>query len=117
MQFKKFALRGMIILAIVIALCILFSGTLRTLATPKVAFAEKRTGKIEQNVDLEGSVVFPDQFELSLRVPEGLGLTVTKIHVINGQKMKAGDVLISTEVTEVESKLEELHRYSRRLDQ
>ncbi len=108
MQFKKFALRGMIILAIVIALCILFSGTLRTLATPKVAFAEKRTGKIEQNVDLEGSVVFPDQFELSLRVPEGLGLTVTKIHVINGQKMKAGDVLISTEVTEVESKLEEL---------
>ena len=44
MQFKKFALRGMIILAVVIALCVLFSGTLRTLATPKVSFAEKRTG-------------------------------------------------------------------------
>ena len=111
MQFKKFALRGMIILAIVIALCVLFSGTLRTLTTAKVRFAPKKMGKLEQSVELEnGKVVFPDQKEITLRVPEGLSLTVSKVHVINGQKVKAGAVLLSTEVTNVEEKLDELQK-------
>ena len=46
MNLKTFALRGMIILAVVIALCILFSGTIRTLTTPKVRFAKAKMGKL-----------------------------------------------------------------------
>ena len=47
MRLKKIALRGMIILAAIVALCILFAGTLRSLTTPKVEFAEVKNGKFE----------------------------------------------------------------------
>ena len=87
MQFKKFALRGMIILAVVIALCILFSGTLRTLTTAKVGVAETKNGKLESTIDLKGKVVFPKDEEMTIRLPEGLGLTVTKVHVTVGEKV------------------------------
>ena len=48
MRLKKIALRGMIILAAIVALCILFAGTLRSLTTPKVDFAEVKNGKFEK---------------------------------------------------------------------
>ena len=110
MQFKKFALRGMIILAVVIALCVLFSGTLRTLTTAKVRFVKTSMGKIEQTMELEGKVVFPDHEEMKLRVPEGLSLTVARVHVVNGEKVTAGAPLLSLEVTDEESKLAELQK-------
>ena len=47
MTLKKFALRGMIVLAAVIALCVLFSGTFRTLTTPKVSLEHAKNGKME----------------------------------------------------------------------
>ena len=46
MKMKKFALRGLLILAIVVALCMFFSGTVRTLTTPKVRFAQAKNGKL-----------------------------------------------------------------------
>ena len=108
MQFKKFALRGMIILAVVIALCILFSGTLRTLTTAKVRVAETKNGKLESTIDLKGKVVFPKDEEMTIRLPEGLGLTVTKVHVTVGEKVSKGDKLLSTEVTDADKQLNTL---------
>ena len=58
MKMKKFALRGLLILAIVVALCMFFSGTVRTLTTPKVRFAQAKNGKFEQEIELKGKVVF-----------------------------------------------------------
>ena len=57
---KKFALRGLVILAAAVALCIFFSGTVRTLTTPKVRFAPVKMGKMEIETDLKGKVVFPE---------------------------------------------------------
>lgn len=108
MQLKKFALRGMIILAVVIALCVLFSGTLRTLTTAKVKKAVVKSGKIENTVDLKGKVTFPDEEEMTIRLPEGLELTVTKVHAAAGQKVKKGEKLLSTEVTDAAKTLAEL---------
>ena len=105
MQLKKIALRGMIILAVVLVLCVLFSGTLRTLTTPKMRQATIKTGKIEKTNELEGEVVYPEKDEIPMRVPEGLSLTVTKVHVAVGDKVKAKDKLFSTEVTDLEAKL------------
>ena len=99
---KKFALRGMVILAAAVALCIFFSGTVRTLTTPKARFAQIRTGKMEQEVDLTGKVVFPEEEELTYSIPEGMTLTVTRVHVTAGSKVKAGDPLVSTRVTEAQ---------------
>ena len=63
MKLKKFALRGMIILGVVIALCVLFSGTLRSLTTAKVREAEVKRGKFENVVELEARVAFPEKEE------------------------------------------------------
>ena len=105
MQFKKFALRGMIILAVVLALCVLFSGTLRTLTTPKVRIAQTKNAKLETTVELKGKVVFPKDEEMTIRLPEGLGLTVTKVHVAVGEEVTKGQKLMSTEVTDAEKTL------------
>ena len=48
MSMKKFALKGLVILAAAVALCIFFSGTVRTLTTPKVRFAQAKMGRMEQ---------------------------------------------------------------------
>ena len=108
MRLKKFALRGMIILAVVIALCVLFSGTLRTLTTAKVKKAVVKSGKIENTVDLKAKVTFPEEEEMTIRLPEGLELTVTKVHAAAGQKVKKGEKLLSTEVTDAAKTLTEL---------
>ena len=77
MRFRKFALRGIIILAVVIALCVLFSGTIRSLTTPKVRFAPVKQGKFESVTELSGKVVFPEVEEIVLNVPEDATLTVS----------------------------------------
>lgn len=112
MKMKKFALRGMVILAIVVALCIFFSGTIRTLTTPKVRFAQAKMGKMEQETQLTGKVVFPETEELKLEIPEGLSLTVTRVHVAAGDQVKAGETLLTTKVTDAEKTLESLRKDS-----
>lgn len=102
MKMKKFALRGLVTLAVVVALCIFFSGTVRTLTTPKVRYAQTKMGKMEQETKLTGKVVFPEEEELKVSVPEGLSLTVTRVHVSAGDKVKAGATLLSTKVTDAE---------------
>ena len=107
MRLKKIALRGMIILAAVVALCILFAGTLRSLTTPKVAFADVKTGKFEKIVEMTGNVVFPDKEDFTISVPDEMSVTVTRIIVANGQRVDKGDVLMYAKVTDYEKKLEE----------
>ena len=108
MNLKKFALRGMIILAVVIGLCILFSGTIRSLTTPKVRFAKPKMGKLEVVTELKGQVAFPDTEKITVQVPDGMSLTVTGVLVSPGQHVYEGARLVTMKVTGVEKTLEEL---------
>ena len=110
MKMKKFALRGMVILAVAVALCIFFSGTVRSLTTPKVRFAQVKMGRMEQETELKGQVVFPAEEEVKVSVPEGLSLTVTRVYVTAGDKVKKGDNLIASKVTDGEKTLEKLKK-------
>ncbi len=110
MKMKKFALRGMIVLAAAVALCIFFSGTVRNLTTPKVRFAQARMGKMEVETELKGQVVFPETVEFTLPVPEGMTLTVTRVQAEAGARVKAGDPLLSARVTDGEKTLETLRK-------
>jgi len=110
MRFRKFALRGIIILAVVIALCVLFSGTIRSLTTPKVRYAPVKQGKFESVTELSGKVVFPEEEEIVLQVPEDATLTVTKVFVSAGKKVKQGEKLLTAEVTDLEKKLAALRQ-------
>ena len=107
---KKFALRGLVILAVVVALCIFFSGTVRTLTTPKVRFAPAKMGKFEQSTNLTGKVVFPAEEEVRVAVPEGLSLTVTRVKAAAGDKVKAGETLMTAKVTDADKKQESLRK-------
>ena len=110
MRMKKFALRGMIVLAVLIALCLLFSGTIRTLTTPKVRYAPARTGKFEAVTKLKGKVVFPEEEKLTLNIPEGASLNVLSVSVVPGQKVKKGDRLVTAVVPDADKTLASLEQ-------
>lgn len=110
MQLKKYALRGMIILAVFVALCILFAGTIRSLTIPKIRFAPVKTGKFEKVTELTGKVVFPEEEPITMKIPEGYSLTVTGVSVTPGQKVKKGDKLLSAELTDAEKTLASLQK-------
>jgi multidrug efflux pump subunit AcrA (membrane-fusion protein) len=94
----------------VVALCIFFSGTVRTLTTPKVRFAQAKYGKLEQESELKGKIVFPEEEEIRVDIPSDLTLTVTRIHVAPGDRVKTGQTLLSTRVTNGEKTLETLKK-------
>lgn len=107
---KKIALRGMMILAAVVALCLFFSGTIRTLTTPKVRFAQAKNGKFEQSTNLTGKVVFPEEEEVVIPIPEGMSLTVTRVRAAVGDKVKAGETLAAAKVTDADKTLTSLEK-------
>ena len=63
---KKFAIKGLIILGIVVLLCIFLSGTLRTITTAKVRIARTKTGRFESETALSGSLVWPDTEDVTV---------------------------------------------------
>ena len=110
MKLKKIALRGMIILAVVIALCVLFSGTIRSLTTAKVKQATVKNGKFENVVELTAQVAFPEKEEVKIKVPDGLSLTVQRVPVAAGQKIKKGEVLVYTQLADAEKTIADLEK-------
>ena len=110
MKLKKIALRGMIILAVVIALCVLFSGTIRSLTTAKVKQATVKNGKFENVVELTAQVAFPEKEEVKIKVPDGLSLTVQRVPGAAGQKIKKGEVLVYTQLADAEKTIADLEK-------
>ncbi len=110
MNMKRFALKGLGILAAVVAFCMFFSGTIRTLTTPKVRFAQVRMGKMEQETELTGKVVFPEEEELRIALPEGVTLTLTGVQASPGDRVKKGSTLATARVTDREKSLAELRK-------
>ncbi|MBQ8954421.1 MAG: hypothetical protein IJ048_09920, partial [Clostridia bacterium] len=99
---KKIAVRAMITLAVVVALCMFFSGTIRTITTAKVRFTSARQGKFEMTSELTGKVQFKETEELKLDVPEGVTLTVKSVFAKPGAAVEAGDRLIGAAVVDYE---------------
>ncbi len=121
---RKAALKAMVILAVVVALCMFFSGTIRTITTPRVRFTSAKQGKFESTTELSGTVVFTDTEEFSLDLPEDITLTITGVYAKPGAKVKAGDKLFTATIVDydktsasiqndyasAEAQLRELHR-------
>ena len=107
---KKAAIRAMIVLAAVVALSMFFSGTIRTMTTPKVRFASARNGKFERTMDMTGKIFFPEEEEVLLTLPEGTSLTVSSVRVQPGDKIREGDPLFSATLVDLEKNLETLQK-------
>lgn len=105
MKMKKFALKGLIVLAIVLAVCAFFSGTVRTITTPKVRLTAPKMGKLEEKISIVGKVYFPEVEEIKPEMEEGVTLTVKKVNTRPGYIVEKGDVLIEAEVTGYSEKI------------
>ena len=106
---KKFAIKGLVTVAVFVALCMFFSGTIKTITTAKVRLVSAKTGKLEERIKLKGKLVFPETKEI---VVEGLGdahtLVITRVRVTPGRQVKAGDVLFEAEVSGFAGTMEKL---------
>ena len=81
MNMKRFAIRGLIVLAVVVALCMFFSGTIRTITTPKVNLYSPKQGKLEQTVELTAKTVFPESKPVTLPGAKDLTLNIESVKV------------------------------------
>lgn len=97
---RKKALIGFASLIVLLVVCFFFSGTIKTLTTPKVMITQPKQGRLKEEIALTGYLTFSDTADITLPdVPEGVTLTITKINVAPGIYVQEGDVLFETQFT------------------
>lgn len=105
---KKFAIKGLVSVAVFVALCMFFSGTIKTITTPKVRLVSAKQGKLEESIKLSGKLVFPDTQEIFLDGLDDQSVTITRVRVAVGRAVEEGDVLLEAEVSGYDSALKAL---------
>lgn len=98
MNLKKFALRGLAILAVCVALCMFFSGTIKTITTAKVKTTRGRSGRLEEKIQLTGKLMFPDTVGVNYPLSDGQTIQITKVNYRVGYTVNEGDVVIEARV-------------------
>ena len=98
MNLKKFALRGLAILAVFVALCMFFSGTIKTITTAKVKITRGRSGRLEEKIQLTGKLTFPDVVRVGYPLEDGQTIQITKVNFRPGYTVNEGDVVIQARV-------------------
>ena len=104
MNLKKFAIRGILFLAVFVALCMFFSGTVRTITTPKVRLFVPKKGKLAERIKLTCKPAFPDAEPVSYGLGEGMTLSIVKVNSRAGYTVKAGEVIVEAKVTDYDAK-------------
>ena len=104
MNLKKFAIKGIIFLAIFVALCMFFSGTVRTITTPKVRLATPKKGKLEERIKLNCKPAFPNAESVSFDLADGVTLSIVKVNSRAGYTVKAGEVIVEAKVADYDTK-------------
>jgi multidrug efflux pump subunit AcrA (membrane-fusion protein) len=108
MKMKKIAVRGLIALAIVVALCMFFANTIVTITTPKVRIAQGSRGRLEQKINLDAEVYFPQTTDYTLTDAMENSIVVNKIYVRAGQAVTAGETLFTAVMPDYEKTMTEL---------
>jgi len=104
MNLKKFAIRGIVFLAIFVALCMFFSGTVRTITTPKVRLFTPKKGKLEERIKLNCKPAFPNAEPVRFELSDGITLNILKVNSRAGYTVKAGEVIVEATVADYDSK-------------
>lgn len=108
MERKNRALRGLLWLGIVLALCMFFSRTVQTITTPKIQRIAATKGKLEQKIPLTGTIYFPESEQVKISDARKLSVTVDEVMVRPGYYVNAGDVIFTAYSAEYEDKKEEM---------
>ena len=105
---KGKALKGLLILAVAVALCMYFSRTIQTITTPKVKLTQATTGRIEQKIEVDCAPYFPVKTEVTLKQAEETPITVDKVYVKAGLLVAEGDSLFTANIVDYDTKAKDL---------
>ncbi len=106
---KQTAIKGLVALTVVVCLCMFFSGTIKTIATAKVMIVTARQGRIEEQIRLNGTLLFPETEDIGIAgLEDGQSVSIKRVRVTKGRQVEEGDVLFEAEVTGSEEKMAEL---------
>lgn len=108
MRFKRFALRGLVILAVAVALCMFFARTVQTITTPKVKLVTPQNGRLEVKMNFQGQVYFPKTEEFTVKEAAQTNAKVKAVYVSEGHWVSAGDIIFTTECTSYEEDMKKL---------
>jgi hypothetical protein len=108
MTFKQKALKGIVVLAVVLLVSMFFSKTIQTITTPKIQKISATRGKLEEKVPVSAKLNFAKGDPIVIEEARGLGATVSKVTAKTGYSVKKGDLLAEFIPTEFESKMQPL---------
>lgn len=108
MSKKNRALKALLILAVVVALCMYFARTVQTITTPKVKLVQASQGRLEQKLKVKAAPYFPVKTEVTLKKAVDFPIRVEKVYVKQGLFVKEGDILFTASLTGYEAKEKEL---------
>lgn len=98
MKLKTFAIRGIVFLAVFVAICMFFSGTVRTITTPKVHLTAAKNGRLEQRVELTCKPAFPNAEEIKYPLDDDIKLNIVRVNFRDGYTVQPGDVVVEAKV-------------------
>lgn len=108
-KLRGLAGKGLILIIAVLLLCIFFSGTVKSLTTPKVRLTGVSSGRLRDTVVVTGYLHFAETEDVGMpSLPKETTLTITEVCVGSGQYVSAGDVLFIAEVTDYTDKMADL---------
>ena len=93
---KTKALKSFAALLALLVVCFFFSGTVRALTTAKVMLTYPQQGRLQETLNLTGTLRFSATEDVTVSLPEGVALTITQVNVAPGMAVSAGDVLFET---------------------
>lgn len=93
MKTRRFAYRGLLILSVVIGLCLFFSGTLKTIVTPKVQFVTIQSGRLTENFRFPCALIYQETEEVFYDADDSV--VISRCFVQAGDMVKEGDALFS----------------------
>ena len=108
MKLKRFALKGLMILAVAVALCMFFARTVQTITTPKVQLVTASNGRFEEKMTFQAQVYFPSTQEVTIKEAQKLNVKVKRVYVKPGHYVKKGETIFTAEATSYEEDMKKL---------
>ena len=108
MKLKRFAMKGLIVLAVVVALCMFFARTVQTITTPKVQIVTGSTGRFEQELKFTAKVEFPEKEDIILEDAAKSNIVIDKLYVQPGHWVTAGATIFTAHLPSYEEDMKKL---------
>ena len=108
MKLKRFALRGLIVLFVAVALCMFFARTVQNITTPKVQLVQSTSGRFEDKMTFRAQVYFAETEEFTVKEAKDMNITVDKLYVRAGNYVKKGDIIFTAKTPSYEEEIKKV---------